>query len=53
MATFPNDDLAYKMMRSYCEGAQNLPLAVQVVGRPYMDEQVLKILTVLEEMKDS
>lgn len=48
MAKYPTDDLAYKMIRNYCKEAQGLPLSVQVVGRPYMDEQVLRILSELE-----
>lgn len=48
MADYPTDDFAYKMIRKYCKGAKGLPLAVQVVGRPFMDEQVLRILSELE-----
>jgi len=48
MADYPTDDLAYKMIRNYCQSATGLPLAVQVVGRPFMDEQVLRILSELE-----
>eukprot|EP00090_Calanus_glacialis_P030762 TRINITY_DN4996_c0_g1_i1.p1 TRINITY_DN4996_c0_g1~~TRINITY_DN4996_c0_g1_i1.p1 ORF type:complete len:605 (+),score=204.80 TRINITY_DN4996_c0_g1_i1:38-1852(+) len=49
MADYPTDDMAYKMIRNYCKEAEGLPLSVQVVGRPYMDEQVLRILSVLEK----
>jgi Asp-tRNA(Asn)/Glu-tRNA(Gln) amidotransferase A subunit family amidase len=49
MHSFPSDDLAYKMMKGYCEGAEGLPLAVQVVGKPYLDEQVLKILAEFQD----
>lgn len=52
MGSFPMDDLAYRMMKGYCdEGAVGLPLAVQVVGKPNMDEQVLKILTEFENIQ--
>jgi len=50
MADYPTDDLAYKMVRNYCQKARGLPLAVQVVGRPFMDEQVLRILSELEKV---
>jgi hypothetical protein len=30
MATYPVDDQAYRMIHSYCQGAEGLPLAVQV-----------------------
>jgi len=50
MKSYPTDDMAYKMIRDYCKEAQGLPLAVQVVGRPFMDEQVLRILSELEKL---
>jgi len=53
MADYPSDDLAYKMVRNYCKEAGGLPLAVQVVGRPFMDEQVLRILSELEKVSQS
>jgi len=45
----PNNDLVYTKMRDFCKGTIGLPLSVQVVGRPYHEEQVLKIMGVLEE----
>ena len=48
MATYPTDDLAYKMVHNYCKDAEGLPLAVQVVARPYKDEQVLRLMRELE-----
>lgn len=48
MATYPTDDLAYKMIHNYCKDAEGLPLAVQVVARPYKDEQVLRLMRELE-----
>lgn len=48
LSSYPTDDLAYKMMAGYCKGAEGLPLAVQVVARPYKDEQVLRLLRELE-----
>jgi len=53
MADYPSNDLAYKMIRNYCKEAEGLPLAVQVVGRPYMDEQVLRILSELDKVWQS
>jgi len=50
MASYPTNDLAYKMVRDYCQDAKDMPLAVQVVGRPYFDEQVLRILSELEKL---
>jgi len=50
MSNYPSDDLAYKMIKDYCKDALGLPLAVQVVGRPYLDEQVLRILSELEKL---
>ena len=50
MENFPRDDILYKMMRSYCEGAEGMPLSVQVVGKPFKDEQVLKVVKVLDEI---
>ena len=41
--------MLYKKMRDFCKGTIGLPLSVQVVGRPYHEEQVLKIMGVLEE----
>ena len=52
MENFPRDDILYKMMRSYCEGAEGMPLSVQVVGKPFKDEQVLKIVRVLDEIME-
>jgi len=52
MSVFPTDDIAYKMMKNYCQNSEGLPLAVQVVGRPYKDEQVLKILLELENSRN-
>ena len=48
MANYPKDDIAYRMVNSYCTDADGLPLAVQVVGRPFKDEQVLRLLRELE-----
>ena len=48
MVNYPTDDLAYKMVHSYCKDAEGLPLAVQVVARPYKDEKVLRLLRELE-----
>jgi len=48
MANYPKDDIAYRMVNSYCKDAEGLPLAVQVVGRPFKDEQVLRLLRELE-----
>ena len=49
MTKYPTDDLAYKLVHSYCKDAEGLPLAVQVVARPYKDEQVLRLLRELED----
>merc|ERR1712013_761575 len=48
MANYPKDDIAYRMVNSYCKDAVGLPLAVQVVGRPFKDKQVLRLLRELE-----
>merc|ERR1719320_462467 len=50
METYPTNDLAYKMIRDYCKDAMEMPLAVQVVGKPYLDEQVLRVLSELEKL---
>lgn len=41
-------DSITKGAQRHCEGAQGLPLALSVVGLPYMDEKVLGFLQVLE-----
>lgn len=51
MSTYPSDDQAYKIIKEHCKDAQGLPLAVQVVARPFMDEQVLRILSDLEKLR--
>lgn len=33
-----------KMMKSNCVGSENLPISVQVIGRPFHDEQVLGLM---------
>lgn len=38
------------MIRDYCKDAIEMPLAVQVVGKPYLDEQVLRVLSELEKL---
>lgn len=49
MNEYPRDDLITKMIYKYCDfGCQNLPLSVQVVARPFMDEKVLSVLSELE-----
>ena len=50
MENYPQDDILYKMIKSCCEGAQGMPLAVQVVGKPFMDEQVLKTMSIIEDL---
>ena len=50
MENYPQDDILYKMIKSCCEGAQGMPLAVQVVGKPFMDEQVLKMMSIIEDL---
>merc|ERR1712106_367983 len=47
MKTYPTKCEEQKKVKQYCKGAEGLPLAVQVVGRPYDDEQVLRILSEL------
>jgi len=47
MVKFPKNDLVYKMQHSICQNAEGLPLGVQVVGRPYHEEQVLHVLNLL------
>jgi len=48
LESYPTNDLAYRMIKKNCMDADGLPLAVQVVGRPFKDEQVLNILSTLE-----
>ena len=50
MENFPRDDLFYKMIRSCCEGAEGMPLSVQVVGKPFKDEQVLRVMSNIEQL---
>ena len=47
-ASYPRDDLVTRMIGGYCdEGALGMPLSVQLVARPYCDEVVLKLLSLL------
>ena len=50
MENYPRDDILYKMIRSCCEGAEGMPLSVQVVGKPFKDEQVLRVLSNIEQI---
>ena len=46
MKKYPRDDLLTRSIYKYCDsGCQDLPLSVQVVAKPFMDEKVLKILS--------
>ena len=38
---YPSNDYAYRLIKQYSKGAEGLPLSVQVVGRPFKEEQVL------------
>ena len=49
MKNYVKDDVLTKMIASYCdEGCQDMPLSVQVVARPHMDEHILQILSQLD-----
>jgi len=48
-AVYPTNDLAYRLTKGYCEGAEGLPLCVQVAAKPFHEEQVLQILNVLHQ----
>ena len=49
MKDYPQDTIIHRTITRFCdEGCQDLPLAVQVVARPHMDEQVLQILSFLD-----
>ena len=50
MESYPQDDILHKMIRSCCEGAAGMPLCVQVVGKPFMDEQVLRVMSNIEQI---
>ncbi|XP_023329239.1 fatty acid amide hydrolase 1 isoform X1 [Eurytemora carolleeae] len=47
MREYPSTDFVYRSIHRFCEGATYLPLAVQVVARPFHEEQVLQVLEVL------
>ena len=37
------------MVKAACQNSEGLPLAVQVIGRRYQEERVLRVLRDLEE----
>ena len=37
------------MVKAACQNSEGLPLAVQVIGRRYQEEKVLRVLRDLEE----
>jgi len=47
MEDYPWNDLTYRMMHQYTKGAEGLPLTVQVVAKPFHEEQVLQVMKVL------
>merc|ERR1719320_125071 len=49
MKSYPRGYEEHLVIREACENAVGLPLGVQVVGRPWKDEQVLKIITDLSK----
>jgi len=50
MENYPRDDMFARMIASYCDkGAEGMPLSVQVVAKPHLDEQVLRVLSDLEK----
>ena len=50
MKYYPTDDILYKLIRSGTKGAIGLPLNVQVIGKPWHEEAVLRIMKELEEL---
>jgi Asp-tRNA(Asn)/Glu-tRNA(Gln) amidotransferase A subunit family amidase len=49
MKDYPTDDILYKLIKSGTKGAIGLPLNVQVIGKPWHEEGVLRIMKELEE----
>ena len=48
MASYPTNDILYKIIRNGTKGAVGLPLNVQVVGKPWHEEMVLHVMSELE-----
>jgi len=49
MSSYPRANLTYKMIHRFTEGAEGLPLTVQVVAKPFFEEHVLQVLDVLHQ----
>jgi len=47
---FPDNDTVYNMMREACSDSEGMPVAVQVVGRKYDEEKVLRLMSELEKL---
>ena len=48
MASYPTNDILYKIIRNGTKGAVGLPLNVQVIGKPWQEEMVLYVMSELE-----
>ena len=48
MASYPTNDILYKIIRNGTKGAVGLPLNVQVVGKPWHEAMVLHVMNELE-----
>ena len=48
MASYPTNDILYKIIRNGTKGAVGLPLNVQVVGKAWQEEMVLHVMSELE-----
>jgi Asp-tRNA(Asn)/Glu-tRNA(Gln) amidotransferase A subunit family amidase len=53
MKNYPTNDILYKLIRSGTKGAIGLPLNVQVIGKPWHEEMVLKRNNLLKKNKKS
>jgi fatty acid amide hydrolase len=49
-ARFPKDSFTSKA-KQVCVGSLGMPVGVQIVARPFCDEQVLQLMRILEMMR--
>ena len=47
MASYPTNDILYKIIRNGTKGAVRLPLNVQVDGKPWHEEMILHVMSEL------
>ena len=49
MTNYPTSDILHRLIHSGTQGAIGLPLNVQVIGKPWHEEMVLRVMKELEE----